>query len=216
MRPHWPQLCGGAKNVKRHIAIGLLAVVAVGLSWVAVSPSASAKGASTTIHSMVGKTVIRGVGSNATFAVASCTSSAPIAVPCTVWSTAPPHDSVRLWCLAPGSATLTVAYKPNPPQPAEPSTTLSVTCKGARTSNVSTPGYKVANILNSSAPKYSVRSCSTNVLGTACSFNGEAITKACTLAASLNTLPVTVTATVTLNGDPVIQGKQIVEHFNCN
>ena len=202
--------------MKRRISIGLLAVVAVGLSWVAVSPNASAHGATTTIHATVGKTVIRGVGNNATFAVASCTSSSSSAVPCTVWSTAPPHDSVRVWCLAPGTATLTVTYKPNPPQPPEPSTTLNVTCRSARTLNVSTPGYKVSNVLNSSAPKYSVQNCSTNVLGTACTFNGEAVTKACTLAASLNALPVTVTATVTLNGDPVIQGKQIVQHFKCN
>jgi len=190
----------------------------MGLSWVATSPVASAKGASTTIHSTVGHTVIRGVGSKATFAVASCTSSSPSAVPCMVWSSAPPHDSVRLWCLAPTAAagvTVTVAYVPNSPQAAEPSTTLTVHCRAPRVTNVPTPGYKVATVLNAGAPQYSVRSCSTNTLGTACTFTGESITKACTLAASLNALPVMVTATVTLNGAPVINGRTLTFNFKC-
>jgi hypothetical protein len=57
--------------------------------------------------------------------------------------------------------------------------------------------------------------CTTNILGTACTFAGETITKACTLAATVNVLPVMVTATVTLGGSPAINGKTIVESFEC-
>jgi hypothetical protein len=208
----------GEKTVKRY-SFGMLAAVAItGLSLVATGPMAYAKGPSTTINSVVGHSVIRGLGVGATFAAASCTSADAAVAPCAIWNNQPPKDSVRVWCLGPtatAGVTETVAYVADSPRVAIPPTTLTVHCKAARVPQVPTPGYKVGTPLSANAPAFTVRSCTTDILGTACTYAGETITKACTLTASVNTLPVMVTASVTLNGPPAIDGKTINVSFEC-
>jgi hypothetical protein len=204
--------------VKRY-SLGMLAAVAItGLSLVATSPGAFAKGPSTTINSVVGRTVIRGLGAGATFAEGSCTSSDAAVAPCQIWNNLPPKDSVRVWCLAPtalAGVTETITYVADSPRVAIPNTTLTVHCKAARVPQVPTPGVKTGTPLAANAPNFTVRSCTTDILGTACTFAGETINKTCTLTASLNTLPVEVTATVTLNGPAAINGKTIDVSFEC-
>jgi hypothetical protein len=204
--------------MKRH-SLSILAVVAtLGFAWVVTSPTAFGRSPSTTINSKVGNSVIRGLGSKAPFAVASCTSAAPTSVACAVWNAAPPQDSVRVWCLTPtalSGVSVTVAYVAEAPRSAVPPTTLTVHCKAASVPNVPTPGWKTGTPLNANAPPFTVTGCSVNVLGTDCTFAGETITKVCALTATLNTLPVMVTATVTLAGSPAIAGKTVHVYYVC-
>ncbi len=204
--------------MKRH-SLSILAVLAVtGLAVVVTSPTAFGRAPSTTINSKVGNSVIRGLGSKAVFAVGSCTSAAPASVACAVWDAAPPQDSVRVWCLsptAPAGVTVTVAYVPDTPRPAIPSTVLTVHCKAGSEPNVATPGFKTSTPLNANAPPFTVTGCAVNVMGTVCTFSGETITKVCDLTATLNTLPVRVTAVVTLAGSPAIAGKTVDVYYWC-
>ncbi len=125
---------------------------------------------------------------------------------------------MRVWCLAPTSPSgvhETVAYMADSPKAAIAPTVLTVFCKGPRATHVVTPGERTSTALIANAPTYAVTHCSTDVFGTDCTYSGESITKVCSLAASANTLPVMVTATVTLAGSPVISGKTIQVPFEC-
>jgi hypothetical protein len=209
----WP----GGTTLKRHSLSMLAAVAIAGIALVATSPAAFGR-PTITLNSAVGHSILRGLGAKATFAVGSCTSANPASVPCAVWSATPPLDSVRMWCLAPtpaGGVMVTVAYLPNAPRVAIPSTTLTVHCKAGRVTNVPTPGNKPTTPLITSAVPYTVHSCSTNVVGTDCYPAGESISRTCSLTATVNTLPVMVTATVTLQGVPAITGKTMKLFFRC-
>ena len=208
----------GGATVRRRSLHMLAAVAVTGLAWVVTSPIASAQTVSTNIHTAVGHTVIKGLGSGKTFGLASCTSSAPTIAPCAISDARPPLDSVRVWCLAPtapGGVHETVTYTADSPKAAIPATTLTTFCRGPRAAHIVTPGQVTSTALIANAPTYAVTSCSTDVFGTACTYSGESITKVCSLAASVNALPVMVTATVTLAGSPVITGKQIHIPFEC-
>jgi len=170
------------------------------------------------MHSAVGHTFVRSLGPGKTFGLASCTSAAPATAPCAISDGRPPEDSVRIWCLAPtapGGVHETVSYLADSPKAAIAPTTLTVFCRGPRAAHVVTPGYKTSTALIANAPSYTVGSCSTDVFGTDCTYAGESITKVCSLAASANSLPVMVTATVTLEGSAAINGKTIEVPFEC-
>jgi len=204
--------------VRRRSLYMLAALAVTGLAWVVTSPMASARTVSTTIHSAVGHSFVRGLGPGKTFGLASCTSAAPASAPCEISDGRPPEDSVRIWCLAPtapGGAHETVSYLADSPKAAIAPTVLTVFCKGPRAAHVVTPGYKTSTALIANAPSYTVAGCTTDVFGTDCTYAGESITKVCSLAASANTLPVMVTATVTLQGPSVISGKTVEVPFEC-
>jgi hypothetical protein len=200
--------------MKRHPFSIFVILAVLGLGWVIGSPVASAQ-PRTIIDATVGHVITRGLGNGKNFSLATCTSSAPSTVGCDIWTNKPPRDAVRLWCLTPTSSgvTVTVTYNANVPRAAIPPTVLTVTCRSAKVPNVATPGTELTNVL-SKAP-YSVTGCTTNVFGTTCTYTGGTITKVCSLAATANTLPITVTATVTLAGPTAINGKTIDVYFTC-
>ena len=62
----------GGSTLKR-FSWGMVAAVAItGLAWLGTSPAASGQTIGTTINTTVGHSLIRGLGSGATFGVASC------------------------------------------------------------------------------------------------------------------------------------------------
>jgi len=201
--------------MKRHSFSIFLILTILGLGWIIDSPVASAQPPSTIIHAAVGNVVTRGLGSGKNFSLAACTSPAPSTVGCEIWTNKPPRDAVRLWCLAPTSSAVavTVTYNANAPRAPIPPTTLTVSCRSPKVKNVLTPGTKLTKVLTKTP--YSVTGCTTNVFGTACTYDGGTITKVCSLAATANQLPVTVTATVALAGPTAINGKMIDLHFTC-
>ena len=88
--------------------------------------------------------------------------------------------------------------------------------RSLRCANVPTPGAKTSTPLNvANAPPFTVTSCNVNVTGTICTYAGETITKYCQLTATLNVLPIMVTATVTLAGNPAIDGKTMNVYYVC-
>ncbi|HTZ08729.1 MAG TPA: hypothetical protein VMB72_06645, partial [Acidimicrobiales bacterium] len=127
-----------------------------------------------------------------------------------------PRNSVRLWCLAPTSGTsVTVAYKSNSPSGPIPSTVLTVKCKAPSVTKIATPSSTVVDPIVGRAP-FSVVSCSTgDVFGTSCSNNGNNVRLTCRLDAYADTLPVTATATVTVEGASAIDDQQISFPFEC-
>jgi hypothetical protein len=203
--------------VKQKVFSVLAALAMTGLVAVVTSPNAVAQSPTLVTHSVVGHSVIRTLGQRATFALASCTSASPTTVPCTVSSTVPPNDSVRIWCLAPTPASgvvLTVTYVPNGPRNPLPSTPLTVHCKAPSTTKVFVGRAKNEVAVVNSTP-YTITQCTTDVAGAACEIAGESITKACTLATSVNTLPIKVDAMVTLSGPAPINGQKLDLPFEC-
>lgn len=194
------------------------AVAVAGLALMVTTPSAFARTpTSPSIHSTIGHSATRVLGNGKTFSLASCVSSSPSSVPCEI-SQSPVQHFIRVWCLtgtAPAGVGVTVSYLANTPRTAIPPTTVTVHCKVPPVGGISTPGSKTTTALSASAPKFTVVGCSTDVVGTACTYAGETITKVCTLAAYSNTLPVTVTATVKLAGSAVITGRTIQVPFEC-
>jgi hypothetical protein len=204
--------------VKRKAFSVLAALAVAGLVAVTTSTSASAQSPTLVTHSVVGHSVLRSLGQRATFALASCTSASPSTVPCTVWTTEPPNDVVRVWCLAPtppGGVDLTVAYVADGAKAAIPNTQLVAHCKSPKTTNIKVPGAKNFQALTN-APPFTVTSCSTDVVGATCTYAGQSITKVCTLATSVNTLPVKVDAIVTLAGPAPINGQTLDLPFQCS
>ncbi len=204
----------------RRRSLCILAAVAVtGLTWAATIPAASAQTLGTKINTSVGHNVIRGLGSGATFSIASCNSSAPSTVACDVWDTnlIAPRNAIRVWCLAPtavGGDTLTVSYQANGPRAPVPSTTITVNCRAPRTTKVLTPGWAVVTPMVGAAP-YAIVNCTTAIVGAVCQYTSSTITEVCSLSAYANTLPVSGTANVTIDGPSVINGKTLVYPYEC-
>ena len=186
-----------------------------GFASVAASEPAVAGGVRTTVNSVVGhsKKVVLGVGP--TFGVASCASASPSVVGCGTLPARHPVDVVQLWCLAPTSPSgvaVTVDFVANGLNAALPPATLTVNCAAAPVPTLLVPGIKVSQPLTGAS---AVTSCTTNVVGATCTYSGKTITRICTVAVTLNTLPITVTATVTVDGPAAINGQTLVYYYRC-
>ena len=205
--------------MKRH-RLALVAIVAVAGLGLAVTNGQSAFGSPTrlTQNAKVGQTLLRGLGNGPNFAVKTCTSASPTIVPCQI-DPQSGHNAVRLWCFAPtlSNVAITITYFPNGTRHPTAPTTLSVHCKQPRTVSVKTPSSKPLFPMTPTGPAYSVTNCTTNVIGTQCDWptGGEQIVQECQLSATLNTLPVLVTATVTLAGPAEINGLTMKYYFEC-
>ena len=189
----------------------------VGAAWLVTSPAALAK-PNLKVHSTVNQTGVKVVGQGAGFGVKGCSSTNTAEVKCEVWSAKQPNDSVRYYCLAltPTPVTLTITYLGEPPQPALPPTTITATCKAAKVVNVSVPGRTQGKaIAGASGAPFNVTSCTVTVPGARCTFSGEKIEKWCPLDVTVNVLPVTVNATVTIKGDAAINGSTLTIPFVC-
>lgn len=201
----------------KRFRISVLAVVAIsGLALVVTATAASAQG--TTVNSVVGRSPKVKLGAKGTFAPASCTSASPSVVACgTVGNVAArtPQDAVQLWCLAPtppDGTTVTVDYQANGPESPIPATTLTVNCIEPPVKEITAPGSLSTRPLSGN---FGVTSCSTDVLGTSCQFAGKNMQEVCSLAVTAYALPITVSATVTLEGPAPINGKTVTDYFVC-
>jgi len=192
-----------------------VAVAVAGLAWAGASQIASAQIVGTTVNLGVGHSTKVQLGSGASFAVASCTSAAPSTVACGLEANKHGADDVQIWCLGPtgvGGDSATVAYLANGINLPFPSTTLTVNCAAAPVPNIRVGSSRVSQGLQRAT---GVTACTTNVAGAPCTFSGNRITRACQPQVALNTLPILVTATVTLSGASVINGKTVDVYFTC-
>ena len=189
-------------------------VVCAGIA-VAAPLVASAQTVGTTVNLTVGQSTRVALGKGVEFDVATCTSASPNTVACDTIPGAHAKPAVQFWCLGPtgvGGVTATVAYVPDGANAALPSTALTVNCSPAAVRTVHVGHFNISSALHHIT---AVTGCTSDVVGAACTYSGTMITKACTLAVTANTLPVLVTATVTVAGDPAINGKTVDVYFTC-
>jgi hypothetical protein len=82
--------------------------------------------------------------------------------------------------------------------------------------NVSVPGRAQGKaIAGANGAPYNVTSCTVTVPGAKCTLSGEKIEKWCPLDVTINTLPITVNATVKISGDTAINGATLTVPFVC-
>lgn len=204
--------------MKRNSLIASMALVIAAFAFVATVPAASAltTPANTTINSVVGHTLRVRLGRGAPYAVADCSSASATVVAC---GTDSPADLVQVWCLAPtalGGAAVTINYLPFGSEAPIPSTILTVNCAAASVRTIDVLTAKTSRVIT--GPEngtYVVASCTTDTVGASCTYSGESITESCTLAVTANVLPVTVAATVTVDGASPIEGQEITDYFTC-
>lgn len=202
---------------RRSLAILAAAAIAA-LGFVGTNSAAFA--VTTTVNGVVGHSqrVVLGGGTNPQpFLVATCTSASPNVVACGTLTGVHPVDKVRVWCLAPtavGGVAVTVDYVPNAPNAAIAPTVLTVNCTAGGVPTLRTPNSRTSSPVTQAT---SVTGCTTNVMGTSCTMAGHTIARVCEVqAAMLNTLPVLVTAQVTVAGPPAINGKTVNVYFICD
>lgn len=196
--------------------MSVLAVLAMS-SIALIITSQPALGATTTVNSVVGLAPKMKLGAGPTFNPATCTSAAPSTVACQPISgpnARRPQDALQLWCLAPTpptGVTVTVTYQANGANAPIPSNSLTVNCIEPPVKLITTPGSL------SATPMRGVRvaGCTTNVLGADCTYAGRKIVTACSLAVTAYSLPITVTATVTLEGPAPINGQTVSVYWDC-
>lgn len=206
--------------MKRFSLAIMMVVTITGLAWVVAVPSASARTRGTpTMNSQVGVSTTKVLGPGKVFALKACTSASSATVSCEVWNPAPPNGTIRILCAAATNGTpvaLTVTFVADGAHPALSPENINVNCRGVRTSSMRAPSDVAGPVLKGSPPPYTVTGCTTNLMGAQCIYAGESLIRACTLAATLNTLPATSEAIVTLASvDPTINGVHIDLPFRC-
>jgi hypothetical protein len=199
-------------------SLGVVAAVAVtGLAFFVPTTAAFAKGTitGTTVNATVGRYLNVPVGNGPSFDVASCSSANGAQVDCGLLTGKHLLSTVRIWCLEATTTgvAVTVNYLPNGANPPGPPTTLTVNCAAANVKSISVGNTHTGVPLNGIT---SVASCSVNTVGTDCEFSNKTITTRCTLTVADYTLPVLVTATVTVNGPSAINGKTVLVYFVCH
>lgn len=190
-----------------------LASGGLGLALVSSAASALTVPTSTTITMTAGNVSFVKIGHGKVFNVQTCTSGTPTTVACQVPD---PAQKVEVWCLAATNTAvpLHVTYRPLGSASSIASTTVNVNCRAARVPSIRVLHAKFVTPLKGTSTLTN-NSCSTNTLGAQCTTVGDLILESCELDVTANALPVLVTATVTVEGVPAVNGQQVHDFFVC-